>query len=63
VLGDGGAPTYRRPPYERLTFMTVVTTLDITDLTPTEYRSVLDELGVERPRASSARSPEHLREP
>ena len=27
--------------------MTVVTTLDITDLTPTEYRAVLDELGVE----------------
>ena len=24
--------------------MTVVTTLDITDLTPAEYRSVLDEL-------------------
>jgi hypothetical protein len=28
--------------------MTVVTTLDITDLTPAEYRSVLDELGVEK---------------
>ena len=28
--------------------MTVVTTLDITDLTPAEYRAVLDELGVER---------------
>ena len=27
--------------------MTVVTTLDITGLTPAEYRSVLDELGVE----------------
>jgi hypothetical protein len=27
--------------------MTVVTTLDITDMTPTEYRTVLDELGVE----------------
>jgi hypothetical protein len=27
--------------------MTVVTTLDVTDLTPTEYRAVLDELGVE----------------
>ena len=27
--------------------MTVVTTLDITDLTPKEYRAVLDELGVE----------------
>lgn len=27
--------------------MTVVTTLDITDLTPAEYRAVLDELGVE----------------
>jgi len=27
--------------------MTVVTTLDITDLTPGEYRAVLDELGVE----------------
>jgi len=27
--------------------MTVVTTLDITDLTPAEYRTVLDELGVE----------------
>jgi len=28
--------------------MTVVTTLDITDLTAIEYRAVLDELGVER---------------
>jgi hypothetical protein len=27
--------------------MTVVTTLDVTDLTATEYRAVLDELGVE----------------
>jgi hypothetical protein len=27
--------------------MTVVTTLDIADLTPAEYRAVLDELGVE----------------
>jgi hypothetical protein len=27
--------------------MTVVTTLDITDMTPSEYRTVLDELGVE----------------
>jgi hypothetical protein len=27
--------------------MTVVTTLDITDLTAAEYRAVLDELGVE----------------
>lgn len=27
--------------------MTVVTTLDITGLTPSEYRAVLDELGVE----------------
>jgi hypothetical protein len=27
--------------------MTVVTTLDNTDLTPVEYRAVLDELGVE----------------
>jgi hypothetical protein len=32
--------------------MTVVTTLDVTGLTPTEYRAVLDELGVEtRPEA------------
>jgi hypothetical protein len=32
--------------------MTVVTTLDIADLTPAEYRAVLDELGVEkRPEA------------
>jgi len=32
--------------------MTVVTTLDINDLTPAEYRAVLDELGVElRPDA------------
>ena len=28
--------------------MTVVTTLDITDLTAAEYRAVMDELGVER---------------
>jgi hypothetical protein len=28
--------------------MTVVTTLDVAGLTPTEYRAVLDELGVER---------------
>jgi hypothetical protein len=28
--------------------MTVVTTLDITDLTSAEYRAVLDELGVEK---------------
>ena len=28
--------------------MTVVTTLDITDLTAGEYRAVLDELGVEK---------------
>jgi hypothetical protein len=28
--------------------MTVVSTLDITDLTPTEYRAIMDELGVER---------------
>jgi hypothetical protein len=28
--------------------MTVVTTLDVIGLTPTEYRAVLDELGVER---------------
>ena len=28
--------------------MTVVTTLDITDLTAAEYRAVLDELGVEK---------------
>jgi hypothetical protein len=28
--------------------MTVVSTLDITDLTPAEYRAVLDELGVEK---------------
>jgi hypothetical protein len=27
--------------------MTVVTTLDVNGLTPTEYRAVLDELGVE----------------
>jgi hypothetical protein len=32
--------------------MTVVTTLDVIGLTPTEYRAVLDELGVEtRPEA------------
>jgi hypothetical protein len=28
--------------------MTVVTTLDVIGLTPTEYRAVMDELGVER---------------
>ena len=28
--------------------MTVVTTLDITDLTAAEYRAVMDKLGVER---------------
>jgi hypothetical protein len=28
--------------------MTVVSTLDVTDLTATEYRAVMDELGVER---------------
>jgi hypothetical protein len=35
------------PADERVWPTTGVTTLDITDLTPTEYRAVLDELGVE----------------
>jgi len=38
--------------------MTVVPTLDITDLTAAESRAVLDELGVEeRPEAASYRPP------
>ena len=34
--------------------MTVVSTLDVADLTAAEYRAVMDELGVERrPKAAS----------
>jgi hypothetical protein len=33
---------------ERRTPMTIVSTLDVTDLTASEYRAVMDELGVEQ---------------
>jgi hypothetical protein len=47
MLEDACATPSLGRPYERLIFMTVVTTLDITGLTAPEYRAVIDELGVE----------------
>jgi hypothetical protein len=39
--------TSARPKHERSEVMTVVSTLDISGLTEQEYRSIMDELGVE----------------